>query len=320
MGSVAVTTLLSMLVLMDIVGNSLVCAIIRNYRNMRIPINFLIFNLATADILFALFITPKLIVSLYVKHPDGPAGTVLCKLLTGGIFAWVSAVSSICTLLAIAIERYYTVIYPHGDRWKLTKRKVKIIITASWLFSLVFISPMFLGMKVTNGICVDTWTGLEWIPKVMTSAVNVVVFGPLLVMVALYSRVVHTLWFKSNDGNQISNQQKGVIRVRKRVTLMLAVVSGIFAICWGTIQVLYSLLHYTSYEISPVVVAISNTMVLFNSAVNPFVYALSSQNFREKVKGMICKTVVHPTGEGQSIDPNTTPQSVFSTINVDTVL
>lgn len=287
---------------------------------MRIPINFLIFNLATADILFALFITPKLIVSLYVKHPDGPAGTVLCKLLTGGIFAWVSAVSSVCTLLAIAIERYYTVMYPHGDRWKLTKRKVKIIITASWLFSLVFISPMFLGMEVTNGICVDTWTGLEWIPKVMTSAVNVVVFGPLMVMVALYSRVVYTLWFKSNDGNQISNQQKGVIRVRKRVTLMLAVVSGIFAICWGTIQVLYNLLHYTSYEISPVVVAISNTMVLFNSAVNPFVYALSSQNFREKVKGMICKTVVRPTGEGEIIDPNTTPQLVFSTINVDTVL
>ena len=84
----------------------------------------------------------------------------------------------------------------------------QIIITASWLFSLVFISPMFLGMKVTNGICVDTWTGLECFPKVMTSAVNVVVFGPLLLMVALYSRVVYTLWFKSNDGNQISNQQK----------------------------------------------------------------------------------------------------------------
>ena len=44
---------------------------------------------------------------------------------------------------------------------------------------------MFLGIKVTNGICVDTRAGLEWIPKVMISAVNVVVFGPLLVMVAL---------------------------------------------------------------------------------------------------------------------------------------
>ena len=91
---------------------------------------------------------------------------------------------------------------------KIYNLSFQIIITASWLFSLVFISPMFLGMKVTNGICVDTWTGLEWFPKVMTSAVNDVVFGPLLVMVALYSRVVYTLWFKSNDGNQISNQQK----------------------------------------------------------------------------------------------------------------
>ena len=95
---------------------------------------------------------------------------------------------------------------------------------------------------------------------------------------------------------------QGVIRVRRRVTLILAVVSGIFAICWGTNQVLYSLFHYSSYEIGPVVVAISNTMVLFNSAVNPFIYALSSQNFKEKVKGMICtcKTVVHPTGEGEN--------------------
>ena len=42
----------------------------------------------------------------------------------------------------------------------------------------------------------------------MTLAVDVVVFGPLLVMAVLYSRVVHTLWFKKSDGNHDSNQQK----------------------------------------------------------------------------------------------------------------
>ena len=73
---------------------------------------------------------------------------------------------------------------------------------------------------------------------------------------------------------------------------MVVIVSVIFAICWGTIQVLYNLLYFTSYEISPVVVVISNTMVLFNSAVNPFVYALSSQNFREKIKGLMCTTTL----------------------------
>ena len=103
------------------------------------------------------------------------------------------------------------------------------------------------------------------------------------------------------------------MRVRKRLTLLLAIVSGILAICWGTIQVLYNLLHFTSYEISSVFVVISNTMVMLNSAVNPFVYALSSPNFREKMKGMICtcKTVVHLTGEGENIDSFTTLQSVI---------
>ena len=64
-----------------------------------------------------------------------------------------------------------------------------------------------------------------------------------------------------------SFQISGCDKVRKRVTLMVVIISGIFTICWGTLQVLYSLLYFTSYEISPVVVAISNAMVLFNSAV-----------------------------------------------------
>ena len=43
--------------------------------------------------------------------------------------------------------------------------------------------------------------------------------------------------------------------------------------------------------------AISKTMVLFNSAVNPFVYAPSSHNLKEKVKGLMY-TTTRPTSEG----------------------
>ena len=75
---------------------------------------------------------------------------------------------------------------------------------------------------------------------------------------------------------------------RKRVTLMVVIVSVIFGVCWGTIQLLYSLMSFTSFQAGPVVIAISNVMVLFNSAANPFVYALFNQNFREKMKGMAC--------------------------------
>ncbi len=36
---------------------------------------------------------------------------------------------------------------------------------------------------------------------------NLVTAVALLVMVVLYSRVVYTLWFKQNEGNQLTHQQ-----------------------------------------------------------------------------------------------------------------
>ena len=78
------------------------------------------------------------------------------------------------------------------------------------------------------------------------------------------------------------------MKIRKRVTLMVITVSSIFGISWGTSSVSYVLKHFSSQNIGNV--AITNTMALFNSAVNPFVYALFNQQFREKVKGLMCCT------------------------------
>ena len=92
----------------------------------RTPINCLLVNLAVADILYAIFVTPDTFLMLASTHPGGLTGTVLCKLLTGGNLAWVAATSSVVTLVAIASERYYAVIYPIGNLGKLTKRKLKV--------------------------------------------------------------------------------------------------------------------------------------------------------------------------------------------------
>lgn len=83
-------------------------------------------NLAIADILFAVFIAPSVLLRLTLNHPEGITGTVLCKLLTGGNVAWVGGIASVITLVTIAIERYYAVMYPLGNKWKFTTRKLKV--------------------------------------------------------------------------------------------------------------------------------------------------------------------------------------------------
>ena len=88
---------------------------------------------------------------------------------------------------------------------------------------------------------------------------------------------------------------------------MVLTITAIFGICWGTNTVLYLVNDLKLYNPGRVLFTISNTMVLFNSAVNPFVYALLNQQFREKMKRMICRTAssayaVHPTQEQLDIE------------------
>ena len=86
----------------------------------------------------------------------------------------------------------------------------------------------------------------------------------------------------------LSTHTQGVLRVRKRVTLMGVTVTAIFGICWVPDVIAHNLDFFTSVSISELSYAAIHMLVLFNSAVNPFVYALINKNFREKLKGMIC--------------------------------
>ena len=56
--------------------------------------------------------------------------------------------------------------------------------------------------------------------------------------------------------------------------------------------------------------AVSDTMFMFNSAINPFVYSLLNERFRGKLKGMFCNrcsTRVQPSSQPYSVQlPNNT--------------
>ena len=86
-------------------------------------------------------------------------------------------------------------------------------------------------------------------------------------------------------------------------------VSAIFGICWITGLLIYILSYLNIYIFGSFTYAISDLLFMFNSAVNPFVYSLLNQRFREKIKGLLCSTCagkVCPSTERYSTElPNT---------------
>ena len=86
--------------------------------------NYLLINLAVADIIYAIFNIPYMVLTHSSIQPNGATGNLL---YTFGTFAWVGAASSVFTLVTVAVERYWSVVHPYGgSRKRLTMRKLRV--------------------------------------------------------------------------------------------------------------------------------------------------------------------------------------------------
>ena len=76
----------------------------------------------------ATFFAPQYVLTHSFAHPDGLTGTTLCRLLTGGNLGWIGAAASVFTLVMTSIERYYAVLYPHGNNGRVSNHKLKVFL------------------------------------------------------------------------------------------------------------------------------------------------------------------------------------------------
>ena len=136
-------TVISLLLIADLVGNGLVILVILSSRPMKTPMNYLLINLALADIMVAIFMTPSFVMSDFT-HPDGATGDLLCKTVTGSNLAWVGGFASVLSLIFIAVERYYAVIHPFSIQYKFTTKRIKILVLVGWIIAVIMELPEFI--------------------------------------------------------------------------------------------------------------------------------------------------------------------------------
>lgn len=282
------SALFSTMMIVNLVGNTLVILVVLRNRSMKTPTNYLLVNLASADMVVSIFIGIQFIATPTFTHPQGTVGSALCKIITGGTPGWVGAVASVFSLVAIAIERYWAVLHPHSQKIKLTKTKIIILAMLSWIVSIIWAIPGFWATTYIKEInrCAHSFSKPIY-AKLYTVGWSVMAgVIPISIMGALYSRVVHRLWFVKNNAAEVT--QRSLLRYRKRVTKMVIFVTLVYVLCWVPELLIYFLGFTGTITLEAVHHAVASALIVFNSSINPIVYSLQSSKFRKHLGELIC--------------------------------
>ena len=300
----AFSIVFSLMAVLDITGNTFVILVILRNQSMKTPINYLLVNLAVADILVGIFFGIQFIITPTLNHPAGRTGDLLCKLITGGVPGWVGAVTSVFSLIAIAIERYFAVMYPYSQRGKLTKTKIIFFVVVSWFLALLWAGVGFFITVYNSELqsCVHSWPK-DIYANIYTVGWTVVAgVMPLGIMGCLYARVVYRLWFTDQENEAT---QRALLRHRRRVTKLVIAVTVVYAFCWVPELIIYFLGFTGVIKLRAIHFNIASALVFFNSTVNPAVYSLQSTVFRRHFWNLVCcrkmQNKVNPALERDSI-------------------
>ncbi len=121
----------SMVTVLAVGGNVIVCYIVLAYQRMRTVTNYFIVNLACGDILMAVLCIPFTFIANVITG-YWPFGAIMCPVVTYAqvVVVFVSAF----TLVAISVDRYIAIIYPLKPR--MTTKQAILIILFIWIMSL----------------------------------------------------------------------------------------------------------------------------------------------------------------------------------------
>ncbi|KAK1327709.1 hypothetical protein QTO34_012854 [Cnephaeus nilssonii] len=172
-------------------GNSVVCVIVYQRPAMRSAINLLLATLAFSDIMLSLCCMPFAAATLVTVR--WRFGDSFCRL--SAALYWFFVLEGVAALLIISVDRFL-IIAQHQDR--LTPRRAKAIIAASWALSFCVSAPSLAGWTLVEvparaPQCVLGYTELPAGRAYVVTLVVAAFFAPFGVMLGSYLGILHAV-------------------------------------------------------------------------------------------------------------------------------
>lgn len=292
----------SLVMIASLFGNTLVICVVLQSCRMRTVTNYLIVNMACADMLYTIVAMPPLFVSIFNCYAWALAtrgrGIYFCKVVNFAQYMLVPV--SVLTLAAIAFDRFFAILMPL--KRIINKRVFYWILLVIWITSLAVATPTLYSLRVieSNGglSCDENWAPAfdnETAPMIyMLVLFSVMLCLPLCVITVLYTIICRHLFLTKPPGETEREESKSLIRrrnSRKKVVKMLITVVVIFIVSWLPLQIANFIYYFDKSVIHiPEQVYFSCEFLMRSScALNPAVYAIFSENYRQGFKKVLVK-------------------------------
>lgn len=276
---------------LGLLGNLLVCFVVIRNKAMQTVTNLFISNLALSDIFLCLFSVP--FTPLYTFRGSWSWGSLLCHIMpfAQGCSVYISTL----TLMSIAIDRFFVIIYPFRPRMKLETCITVIIMI--WTFSITVTTPYAIFMTYYDleigRFCEETWPS-EKLRRIFGSVTSILQFVlPFTVIAFCYTCVSFKLNDRAKAKAASKNSRKEEIdKSRKRRTnQMLIAMVTIFGLSWLPLNIINLCNDYYMYAIHFkyyfLIFFIVHVIAMSSTCYNPFIYAWMNENFRKEFKQLI---------------------------------
>ena len=282
-----VVAMLIIIMLIILIGNSIVVLIITKKRRMQTFTNWLLLNLAIADLSVAVICIP-LEIPIEI-HGKWIYGRVFCHIFYP--IQTASIYGSVFTLVVLSLSRYWAITKPF--RTQPNVRFAKIMIGVIWFLSVIFVIPYIsiLRYDEENG-CRETWT--EDQRRIYTVAIFVFQFVlPLFIMSLAYCYVVYELSYRAQASDAMLAVNKKKQTENKKVVKLLVIITVSFFFCILPYHVMGLVYEFhgdhTKYFND---ILLGSYIVLYvNSCLNPIIYNVFNERFRETFKEFY-KTII----------------------------
>lgn len=280
----------TLIVVVSLFGNSLVCRIVWQESGVRSVTYLFIANLAVSDLIITVFNIPINIARNLME--EWVFGSVMCHLLN---FTLVTSVYvSTLTMTAICIDRYRVILNPFKQR--ISRARAIWVLVVVWILGAAFAMPYAVFYNIHETFTYRSTirckmslssTSRDYLTLITFTTQYVI---PLIIIAYAYLRIAYFLRSQSTPpGDPTQEQQNSQANNRRRTIKMLIIVVIVFALCWlplNTYHVFYAVHPHSEKLISPTshVYFIFHWFAMSSVCYNPFIYCYLNDKFRAQAR------------------------------------